>query len=307
VAVASGATLDMTQMTHPAASIRPARQRSPIVWAVLLVMLLLAGGVMLFLRGRAFYALDLTQRLDHPDRELLSPGAPIGHGYGVVGTALILTNLLYVIRRRFPSAPLGSMRAWLNLHATTGLFGTLLIAFHSAFQVRSPIASWTMLALSIVVLTGLIGRFIFAFKVLPDVDRLQAHLTAFDALGNGMGKELRARLNMVPELPLTARVGFFKALFSLPSSRRRGRVRREVVYEVAAQFERTHLGEVYPLRWRVLECAEIADQQASAPLLDALMRSWRGLHRFAAILMVLLVGLHVTVAWVFGYRWIFSQ
>jgi hypothetical protein len=38
-----------------------------------------------------------------------------------------------------------------------------------------------------------------------------------------------------------------------------------------------------------------------------LLRSWRGLHRFMALLMILLVILHVTVAWVFGFRWIFSE
>jgi hypothetical protein len=37
------------------------------------------------------------------------------------------------------------------------------------------------------------------------------------------------------------------------------------------------------------------------------MRSWRGFHRFAAILMILLVSVHIAVAWVFGYRWIFSS
>ncbi len=297
----------MTQSANPPVSAAPSGKSYGVVWAVLLGLMLLAAGVMLFLHGKEFYSLDIFARADSPDRELLSPGAPIGHGYGVVGTALILTNLLYVIRRRFPRAPLGSMRVWLNLHSTTGLVGSLLIVFHSAFQLRSPIASWTMLALSVVVTTGLIGRFIFAFNPLPDADRYHGHLVAFDGLGNGMGRELRARLSMVPEPALGVRISFLRALFSLRKARKHGRVRRQVVYEVAAQFEKQSSAALFPLRSRVLDLADIVDQQAWAPNLDSMMRSWRGLHRFFAILMVLLVALHVSVAWIFGYRWIFSK
>ena len=38
----------------------------------------------------------------------------------------------------------------------------------------------------------------------------------------------------------------------------------------------------------------------------ALLRSWRGLHRFFALLMLAAVLLHAGVAWHYGYRWIFA-
>ena len=38
----------------------------------------------------------------------------------------------------------------------------------------------------------------------------------------------------------------------------------------------------------------------------ALLRSWRGLHRFFALLMLAAVLLHAGVAWYYGYRWIFG-
>jgi hypothetical protein len=37
------------------------------------------------------------------------------------------------------------------------------------------------------------------------------------------------------------------------------------------------------------------------------MRSWRGFHRFFALLMLALLVVHVGVAWYYGYRWIFSK
>jgi hypothetical protein len=39
----------------------------------------------------------------------------------------------------------------------------------------------------------------------------------------------------------------------------------------------------------------------------ALLRSWRGLHRLFALLMLLAVVVHIGVAWHYGYRWIFGS
>ncbi|HET9987228.1 MAG TPA: hypothetical protein VFQ65_01880, partial [Kofleriaceae bacterium] len=50
--------------------------------------------------------------------------------------------------------------------------------------------------------------------------------------------------------------------------------------------------------------AAAADARASAT--SALLRSWRGLHRFFALVMLAAVFLHAGVAWYYGYRWIFS-
>jgi hypothetical protein len=54
---------------------------------------------------------------------------------------------------------------------------------------------------------------------------------------------------------------------------------------------------------RELERVAVAEARASG--MAALLRSWRGFHRFAAFLMLLAVALHAGVAWHYGYRWIF--
>jgi hypothetical protein len=38
-----------------------------------------------------------------------------------------------------------------------------------------------------------------------------------------------------------------------------------------------------------------------------MMRSWRSLHRFLAILLIVSVVLHIGVAWYYGFRWIFDR
>ncbi len=117
--------------------------------------------------------------------ETLRPSGLIGHGYGIVGTILILANLLYLARRRLARWSLGSMKTWLNLHVFTGLFGSLLILFHSAFQFRTPIALVTAISLGVVVVTGIAGRYLYALTPRPDRQALDGALSSLDELAPG--------------------------------------------------------------------------------------------------------------------------
>lgn len=174
-----------------------------------LFILFISGAGALAVRGWEFYSLSLGERVDHPDFRVLGPGSNLGHGYGIAGTALILTNLLYLVRRRFARLSMGSLKAWLDVHVFTGLFGGLLVLFHSAFQVRSVIAWVTMGSLIVVQVTGIVGRYLYT----------------------------RSRASSVA---------------------------------------------------------------------GALFKSWRGVHRFSALLLVLVVSLHIGVAWYYGFAWVFG-
>lgn len=130
--------------------------------AVALVALVAAVTALLLWRGWDFYRLPLADRPDHPDFRVLRPTGTTGHTYGLVAALLIITNLSYLLRRRIPRLALGSMRVWLDVHAATGISAALLVAFHSAFQLRSALATTTAVSLTIVVVTGIIGRFLRA-------------------------------------------------------------------------------------------------------------------------------------------------
>ena len=117
-----------------------ARGRGARVAVLFVVLVLLALAYVLWDLGDDFYLSDLESRVEHSAYETLRPGGLLGHGYGIIGTLLILANLLYLARRRLARWSLGSMATWLNLHVLTGLIGSLLILFHSAFQFRTPIA-----------------------------------------------------------------------------------------------------------------------------------------------------------------------
>jgi dihydropyrimidine dehydrogenase (NAD+) subunit PreT len=135
------------------------KTRRGISWPVVVAMLVLIVGVLAW-RGYDYYLLSLDDRVEHPDYRALRSSGDVGYGYGVAGTFLIFTNLLYLARRRLAKWKMGSVKTWLDVHVFTGLSGALFISFHSTFKARSTMAQVTTLSLLLVVITGLIGRFL---------------------------------------------------------------------------------------------------------------------------------------------------
>jgi hypothetical protein len=267
-----------------------------------LLGLLLCGTVAaLAWRGWSFYKLGMEDRPDHPDFRTLRPSGMIGNGYGYIGALLVVLNLSYLIRRRFSSARLGSMRVWLDLHVFTGMLAAVFVAFHSAFQLRTPIATWTSASLGIVVFTGLLGRFLYALSPAADARKLGAAIAALDVAVPGLGREIDVALADLPAPQIKANASLLGAVIAIPRWRRVSRQRRETLGLLFAQHD---LGRDTRALTRAVLKGASADARASGA--TALLRTWRGLHRFFAILMLLAVGLHIGIAWHYGYRWIFS-
>lgn len=270
-------------------------------------MLFALGTAALLLRGWQFYTLAMGERVDHPDFRVLGPSTHLGRAYGVAGFCMILTNLVYLVRRKLARLSLGSLRAWLDIHTFTGLFGGLLVVFHSAFQVRTTIAVITVASLFVAILTGLIGRSIYTLTPRPDRARLAQHLAVLDHVGPGMGQMLQYRLGLVERARAPERSSLLAVLLALPGYlgelRERRRVFDRTVHEYAQFFGR----ELSLIRRRIADCRSIYTCEVRATAADALLRSWRGVHRLSALLMVLLVVMHIAIAWYYGFVWAVSH
>lgn len=273
---------------------------------IVLFVLFIAGSTALLMRGYDFYRLSIVDRVDHADFRALSPSSNLGHGYGVAGTALILTNLAYLVRRRFARLSVGSLRAWLDVHVFTGLFGGMLVMFHSAFQVRSGIAMVTVGALLVVIVTGLLGRYLYSLSPKPEVERLRAQLRVLDAVGPGMGQMLSQRVALIARTTAPP-PSLLAVLATLPSWGRELRQRRAIIDQTIGHYAQYFGPELQLLARPIADCTGIYMSEVRSAAAGALLRSWRGLHRYSALLMVLLVGLHIGIAWYYGFIWIFSD
>jgi len=291
-------------VTRFAETMRPSRGPTVVIVACA------ALAAILLWRGYDFYGLDLDSRVDHDDFRVLGPGELWGHGYGVVGTLLILTNLLYLLRRRFAWMNVGSMKTWLDMHVATGLLGSVLIVYHSAFQLRSPVAMVTSVSLATVVFTGVIGRYLHALAPSGNPQQMVDNIIALDELIPGMGKLIRTGLSKRPPTRLPGDASLFRAVSTLPRWFLDERARRVVVKEAYHELTRPRSltkEELKSVKAIAKSTARLAAGDVRSEAGTALLRTWRGLHRFLAILMILSVSLHIGVAWFYGYRWLLSE
>jgi cytochrome b561 len=278
------------------------RRRRTSFFALTLSLILISITVGLAYRGWSFYRLSLEDRVEHPEYRLLRPSGLIGNGYGWVAAMLVVMNLSYLVRRRFGSARFGSMRTWLDVHVFTGLTAASLVSFHSAFQLRTPIASVSAASLGTVVVTGLLGRFLYALGPGGVRERLAAALDAVEDEHPGSRVALAEGLTQRPGPDVPPNASLLRSLWAVPSWVRAARDRGEILEMILPP--RRQMSRELRRASRELYAASAADARASG--IAALLRSWRALHRFFALLMLAAVFLHAGVAWYYGYRWIFA-
>lgn len=111
--------------------------------------------------------------------------------FGVVAFFLVLATGAYSLRRRFARGLPGKAQAWLWMHTWVGLAALLIALLHENFThvlnsycqnlscfTNAYWGTTALLALGVLVLTGVIGRLL---------DTWQAHSIARDASANGAG------------------------------------------------------------------------------------------------------------------------
>lgn len=104
-----------------------------------------------------FFAVLVMGFLVHQDPAFA--GSALGHFLGIIGTVLILMTLIYPFRKRVLKKK--GKKNPLNSHITYGLVGPSLVIIHSGHKLDSLIGILIFLSLVLVVLSGIVGRFLF--------------------------------------------------------------------------------------------------------------------------------------------------
>ena len=88
-------------------------------------------------------------------------GSLFGHGIGILGFVLMLmTEILYTLRKRARTARWGRMATWLRFHIFTGLVGPYMVLLHTAWKFNGLAGALVLLTVVIVV-SGFVGRYIY--------------------------------------------------------------------------------------------------------------------------------------------------
>lgn len=94
-------------------------------------------------------------------RQVPAAGEFFGHALGIFGFVLMLmTEVLYSLRKRSRSARWGRMSSWLQFHIYTGLVGPFMVLLHTSWKFNGLAGATTLLTV-IIVVSGFIGRYIY--------------------------------------------------------------------------------------------------------------------------------------------------
>ncbi|MEM7515588.1 MAG: hypothetical protein AAF368_01505, partial [Planctomycetota bacterium] len=276
----------------------------------------LAAGLALTLLALAFalwhfdyYSLPRIERPAHPKHASLRPGQGIGLALGIGSVALILVNLAYLLRRspkfRFS---LGSLQLWMTSHVATGILALLCALLHAAMSARNTIGGHAFWMLALLMVTGAIGRYLYAWVPRAangrelQLTEVKARLASLSADWDGGQRRFRESARVAVEALVERKqwkTGFSgRALALLGVRRDLKRVLQELESEgLSSGVTKLDILETKRLARKAHRTALMAAHYED---LRALMSTWRWLHRWAAALMILLVILHVIYALQYG-------
>jgi dihydropyrimidine dehydrogenase (NAD+) subunit PreT len=258
----------------------------------------------------AYYDLPVALRAGAELHDWLRPQGPIGLVAGGVAAGLFGANLLYLLRRhaRLGRRLPGSLRGWMNAHVATGIGAALAALLHSGFTLRDGAGGHALLAMVVVVAAGVVGRWFYAFVPRAqngrqqDLEELGTQVAAiageWDRHGRGFGAAVREQ---VETLVADARLGkgFFARIAGLIRSQWRLRAQLHSLRRAGAR-EGVPVAEVARLVELARRSHRLALQLTHFEEVRGLLSMWRWLHRWLALLLLLLTVVHVVTALRFG-------
>jgi dihydropyrimidine dehydrogenase (NAD+) subunit PreT len=183
-----------------------------------------------------------------------------------------------------------------------------VIAFHAAFQSNNTIATATSLGLAVVVLTGVVGRFIFS--LIPSSEGREQALGELSARWERLKLRVKKisqestdvlRLSTLMELAMVKPSGTLLAqLMGLPMQRLRD---ASQLRAVRPMFKKREQHREFVQAFHRMRALQV--QVGFFKSLKRLMSVWRVLHVVLAVLLIFLIAAHISVSLYLGYTWIF--
>ncbi len=281
-------------------------------FAVGTVVLWMAIAGILLVRGFSYYATPLQQRAYSPDYEVLKPSGNIGLGYGVIGTLMMVVGVTgYSLRRRVRVLHRwGKLKTWLGVHIFLCTMGPFLILLHTTFKFGGivSIAFWSMTA---VVASGIFGRYVYV-RIPKTLNGQFLSLQAIEERRQSMLHRIAERAHLpkdeVESLIRTAKRppprGFLAAMaqsfwYDLTASRTDRKLHDLLFRKGVPRGARAAVVRLFR------EEMTLEHQVALLTPFQRLFKYWHLFHMPLAIVMLVVVLVHVSIALLLGYTWIF--
>ncbi len=288
-------------------------KRIHTILVVIASIIIISTTTILFYWGWDYYSLPLKERFFHPNHDLLKSSGLVGHGLGIVGTLLMVFGVvIYIVRKRVKRFyRFGKLKYWLEFHIFLTLLGPIMILFHTAFRFGGivSISFWSMVA---VVLSGIVGRFIY-LQIPRSIE------------GNELSQDEISNLNIKLKFALQEKYQLDSSLISSLDKNSVNRISEVKVLQIPNILiidileTRKKLAEIKQYlkaknisSYKKKEILKISKSKLllsrkilMLKTMQKLFGYWHIFHLPFAIIMLIIMVVHVVVAVVFGYKWIF--
>jgi hypothetical protein len=282
------------------------------VYLSVLLLLGAAAVVLPLLYGFDYYITPLVERPFHPQYEELKPSGYIGHGYGIVGSIMIIAGVsLYSSRKRLRIlAGVGKLPAFLETHIFLCLTGPILILYHTTFKFGGlvSVSFWSMTA---IVVSGLVGRYLYVQiprgiqgheLSVAELDKELSRMGARLIQEFGLSEESIEHIDTLTDLRSGNPIRGLPALlwFIFLDDLIRSRAISRKIRSLGLRKDLGHrLGVAFHARHLLYRRIQLLEQ------VRRFFHYWHVIHVPFSIIMFVILIVHIGVAAALGYLWIF--
>jgi hypothetical protein len=127
-------------------------------------------------------------------------GDDFGYYLGLVGALLMLSLLLFPLRKRMRFMQgWGKLPNWFRIHMIIGITGPLLILFHANFHFGSINAGVALFSMLLVAASGVLGRFVYT-KIHHGLYGRSASLKEIKAHFIAQGDDVKTKFHFAPHV-----------------------------------------------------------------------------------------------------------
>lgn len=254
--------------------------------------------------GNSYYSTSIEERFYHVNHKMLKPSGPLGHGFGIVGTIMMLVGVFgYQARKYLKSwARLGVLKHWLEFHIFLCVLGPILVLFHTSFKFGGlvSISFWSMMA---VVFSGVIGRFIY-LQIPRTIQGRELSLSEIHELKGNLAEKIKLEMDFE---------GMDEILASTSREKREGNLMVQYIadWKYKSKIRRQLIDsgirdkKLQGVMQLVSHELTITRRIERLQVMLKLFKYWHVIHLPFAIVMLVIMVIHVAVTLALGYRWIF--
>jgi hypothetical protein len=282
------------------------------VFIGILVGIVVLTLISLIYNGLSYYRTSLEERFYHPDNIVLKPSGTLGHGFGIVGSLMIVTGVSsYMARKRYRFlSRIGILKHWLEFHIFLCTLGPLLVLFHTAYKFGGLVAIsfWSMVA---VFLSGIAGRFIY-LQIPRTIEGQELSQNDIRAMKTDFAEVLMGSYHLDQEsyslitdsIKKKAELyqgNIFLRFFNNYSVDRKT-IRSVKVVLKKSLIQKSEKRQIVELIKADLKLNRKIERLGT---MQDLFKYWHVVHSPFALVMLIIMIIHVGVTIAFGYRWIF--